>query len=104
MSLSKYGATPTSYYLRKFVDGGCVTTADIIRVYIKDKGADYNPIFKHLDTWADWDELQGAKVDEDGYFEATVPADAIEELQTKGLRFQGVGFTILKVELIPALK
>ncbi len=24
----KYGATPTSYYLRKFVDGSCVTTAD----------------------------------------------------------------------------
>ena len=27
-ALPKYGATPTSYYLRKFVDGGCVTTAD----------------------------------------------------------------------------
>ena len=24
----KYGATPTGYYLRKYVDGGCVTTAD----------------------------------------------------------------------------
>lgn len=24
----KYGATPTSYYLRKYVDGTCVTTAD----------------------------------------------------------------------------
>jgi len=24
----KYGATPTSYYLRKYVDGSCVTTAD----------------------------------------------------------------------------
>lgn len=24
----KYGASPTSYYLRKFVDGSCVTTAD----------------------------------------------------------------------------
>ncbi len=24
----KYGATPTSYYLKKFVDGTCVTTAD----------------------------------------------------------------------------
>jgi len=24
----KYGATPTSYYLRKFVDGSCVTTTD----------------------------------------------------------------------------
>ena len=27
-ALPKYGATPTSYYLRKFVDGSCVTTAD----------------------------------------------------------------------------
>ena len=24
----KYGATPTSYYLKKYVDGSCVTTAD----------------------------------------------------------------------------
>ena len=24
----KYGGTPTGYYLRKYVDGGCVTTAD----------------------------------------------------------------------------
>jgi hypothetical protein len=24
----KYGATPTGYYLRKYVDGSCVTTAD----------------------------------------------------------------------------
>ena len=24
----KYGATPTGYYLKKFVDGNCVTTAN----------------------------------------------------------------------------
>ncbi|MDR9831103.1 RagB/SusD family nutrient uptake outer membrane protein, partial [Vibrio sp. FNV 38] len=24
----KYGATPTGYYLKKYVDGACVTTAD----------------------------------------------------------------------------
>ena len=72
-----------------------------IRVYIKDKGDDYNPIFKHVDNWGDWNELQSTKVDEDGYFEATVPADAIAELQASGLRFQGIGFTITKVELIP---
>ena len=77
-----------------------VKEGDIIRVYIKDKGGDYNPIFKHLDTWGDWDELQGAKVDEDGYFEATVPASAVDELKEKGLRFQGVGFTLTKVTLI----
>ncbi len=77
-----------------------VKEGDIIRVYIKDKGGDYNPIFKHLDTWGDWDELQGAKVDEDGYFETTVPAGAVDELKEKGLRFQGVGFTLTKVTLI----
>ena len=27
-AVPKYGATPTSYYLRKYVDGACVTTAD----------------------------------------------------------------------------
>lgn len=27
-SAPKYGATPTSYYLKKYVDGACVTTAD----------------------------------------------------------------------------
>ena len=27
-SSSKYGATPTSYYLKKYVDGNCVTTTD----------------------------------------------------------------------------
>ena len=27
-ALPKYGATPTGYYLRKYVDGACVTTAD----------------------------------------------------------------------------
>lgn len=77
-----------------------VKEGDIIRVYIKDKGGDYNPIFKHVEDWSDWAELQGAKVDEDGYFEATVPASAVDELKAKGLRFQGVGFTITKVTLI----
>ena len=27
-ALPKYGATPTGYYLKKYVDGSCVTTAD----------------------------------------------------------------------------
>nr|ACA61143.1 putative polygalacturonase [uncultured microorganism] len=83
----------------KFTD---VKNGDVIRVYIKDKGDDYNPIYKHVDSWGDWNEFQANKVDEDGYFEAPVPAEAIEELQTSGLRFQGIGFTITKVELIPA--
>lgn len=78
-----------------------VQEGDVIRVYIKDKGDDYNPIFKHED-WSDWTEFQGIKSDGDGYFESTVSAAVIDELKTKGLRFQGLGFTIVKVELIPA--
>lgn len=72
-----------------------------IKVFIKDKGDDYNPIFKH-DNYEDWTELQSGKVDEDDCFYTVVPASAIEELKTVGLRFQGVGFTITKIMLIPA--
>jgi hypothetical protein len=78
----------------KFAD---VKEGDIVRVYIKDKGEDFNPVFKHED-WSDWTEFQ--KADGDGYFEAAVPAAAIDELKTTGLRFQGVGFTIVQVNLI----
>lgn len=73
-----------------------------IRVTIKDKGDDYNPIFKHVSDWSDWSELQGGKVDTDTGFETVVPAEAVDELKASGLRFQGLGFTIVKVELIPA--
>ena len=76
-----------------------VQAGNIIRVSIKDKTDDYNPIYKHLD-WSDWNEFQTQKKDGDGYFEAPVPEEAIEELQSEGLRFQGVGFTITQVMLI----
>lgn len=82
----------------KFAD---VKAGDTIRVYIKDKGSDFNPIFKHVNDWSDWAELQGTRKDGDNYFEATVPAEALEELKTAGLRFQGVGFTIVAVTHIP---
>ena len=81
----------------KFAD---VQEGDIIRVYFKKKGADFNPVFKHVDDWNDWPALQGTRVDGDNYFEATVPAEAIDELKTKGLRFQGIGFTLVYVTLI----
>lgn len=74
----------------------------VIRVTITDKGSDYNPLFKHVSDWTDWTELQSGKVDTDTGFETVVPAGAIDELKTSGLRFQGLGFTIVKVELIPA--
>lgn len=79
----------------KFAD---VKDGAVVRVYIKDKGSDYNPIFKH-ENWSDWTEFQSIKTDGDGYFESTVTADVIAELQEKGLRFQGLGFTITKVTL-----
>ena len=81
----------------KFAD---VQAGNVIRVYIKDKGADFNAIFKHVADWSDWAELQNNKADGDGYFEAPVPAEAVDELKSSGLRFQGVGFTITKVVLL----
>ena len=80
---------------------GDVEEGFTIKVTIKDKGDDYNPIFKHVSDWSDWDELQGGKVDTDSGFETVVPSEAVDELKTSGLRFQGLGFTITKVELIP---
>ena len=75
---------------------------NVIRVFIKDKGSDYNPIFKHVDSWGDWDEFQGIiNKDSDDYFESTITDAVMEELQSAGLRFQGVGFTITEVHLIP---
>lgn len=73
----------------------------IIRVFFTDKTDDFNPIFKHMD-WSDWDEFQSIIVKTDEYFESTVTAAVIEELQTEGLRFQGVGFTLTKVMLLPS--
>ena len=81
----------------KFAD---VKEGDTIRVFIKDKGADYNAIFKHVEDWQDWAELQGVKEDAADYFQAVVPAAAVDELKEKGLRFQGVGFTIVSVKLL----
>jgi hypothetical protein len=80
----------------KFAD---VVEGGVIRVYYKDKGSDYNSIFKHVDSWGDWDELQGLKKEYDGFFESTVTPEVIEELKTQGLRFQGLGFTITSVIL-----
>jgi hypothetical protein len=81
----------------KFADAA---VGDIIRVNFIDKGSDYNPIYKHVSDWSDFTELQSQKKDGDTYFEAPIPAEALAELQSSGLRFQGLGFTIKNVELI----
>jgi hypothetical protein len=73
----------------------------IVRVFIKDKTDEYNPIYKHVDSWGDWTEFQSEISHTDEYFQAPIPASAMDELQSAGLRFQGVGFTVTKVMLIP---
>ena len=75
---------------------------DIVRVYVKNKTNEYNPIFKHVDDWSDWTGFQG-KIDKDSnneYFQAPIPNDGLDELKSKGLRFQGIGFTVTKIVLI----
>ena len=79
----------------KFAD---VKAGDIIRVYLKEKTADFNPVFKHVSDWSDWPDF--TRKDGTDYFEAAVPEAAIEELKSAGLRFQGVGFTVKQVNLI----
>ena len=86
------------------VDPGMFAKAQegyIVRVFFKDKGDDYNPIYKHVGSWGDWTEFQSEIVHKDDYFEAPIPASAMEELQSEGLRFQGLGFTVTKIMLIP---
>ena len=73
-----------------------------IRVFIKDKDDTYNAIFKHVGSWGDWTEFQDIiKKDSDEFFESKVTEAVLEELQKDGLRFQGIGFTIVEVHLIP---
>ena len=80
----------------KFAD---VVEGGVIRVYYKDKGSDYNPLFKHVSDWSDWTEFQDIKKEYDGFFESTVTPEVIDELKSDGLRFQGLGFTITQVIL-----
>ena len=64
----------------------------------------YNPIFKYQD-YSDFAELMAAGVfsKDDKHFETTIDAAALTYLQSNGLRFQGMGFTLTKVELkVPA--
>jgi hypothetical protein len=77
-----------------------VKAGDIIRANYTDKGADFNPIYKHVNDWSDWTDFQNAMERQDTYIQAPVTEAAIAELQSTGLRFQGVGFTMTSVELI----
>ena len=84
---------------------------DYIRVYYSDKVTDggdnnFNPRWKHgydENGIPDWNDFQSSYTDypDDGYFEAQIPnADVVDELKSTGLRFQGRGFTMLRIEII----
>ncbi|MBQ7421338.1 MAG: hypothetical protein IJV27_04265 [Prevotella sp.] len=72
---------------------------DIVKVFITNKGEDYNPIFKK-NNYNNLEALQNVKEDGDGYFQAEISEEALTELQANGLRFQGLGFTLTEVQLI----
>lgn len=75
---------------------------DIIYCTVQDvaEGDDFNPLFKHPQDWSDFTELLTNEFDKgETYFKATINAEALASLQANGLRFQGVGFTLTKVEL-----
>ena len=78
---------------------------DIIRVNYTDKVTsggenNYNPIFKYVQSWDDFNALQNVKEEGDNYFQAAINSEALTELQARGLRLQGRGFTLTSVELI----
>lgn len=93
---------------------------DIIRVYYKDKvtGGDnnFNPRFKYGNNFDDFKALQdqieynvenaaayNAANITDSYFQATIDSETtLSSLTSNGLRFQGRGFTLVKVECIPS--
>ena len=74
---------------------------DIIYCTVTDVGEDYNPIFKYQ-NWQDFTELmtEGDFDKDENHFQATINEAALEYLQVNGLRFQGLGFTLTKVELL----
>ncbi|MCR5242281.1 MAG: hypothetical protein K6D61_05365 [Prevotella sp.] len=83
----------------KYFDVAAV--GDIIYCSVKDVTAEYNPIFKYQ-NWDDFVELmeQGEFNKDENHFQATINEAALAYLQPNGLRFQGLGFTLTKVELV----
>ena len=85
---------------------GAPQVGDKIRVYYSDKKSNFYPIFKHSynsgGSPADWTELQQTFNDVDNsYFEATIQDQATaNELTAQGLRFQGRGFTITRIDIV----
>ncbi len=72
---------------------------DIIYCSVKDVTSEFNPIFKYQD-WSDFTDIQATLAKDETHFEGKIAtAEALDYLQKNGLRFQGVGFTLTKVEL-----
>ena len=58
-----------------WIDGNKFANAkagDIIRVYYKDKGTFFQPIYKHPDSWADWTDFQDQINIQETYFQAPI--------------------------------
>ena len=73
---------------------------DIIYCSVKDVTADYNPLFKNVSDWSDFTDIQATLAKDETHFEGKIAtAEALGNLQKNGLRFQGIGFTLTKVEL-----
>ena len=73
---------------------------DIIYCSVKDVTSEFNPIFKNVSDWTDFTDIQATLAKDDNHFEGKIAtAEALDYLQKNGLRFQGVGFTLTKVEL-----
>ena len=73
---------------------------DIIYCYVKDVTAEYNPIFKNINDWSDFADIQNTISKDGNHFEGTIATQsALDFLKANGLRFQGLGFTLTKVEL-----
>lgn len=76
-------------------------TGDIIRVNYKDRRSNFNPVPKKFRTWTDFPYTLGTFAEGDNYFQYTINNnDALNELKSNGLSFQGTGFTLTSVELI----
>ncbi len=79
---------------------GVAQVGDIIYCSVKDVTDKYNPIFKIVSSWDDLTDIQGTLAKDNNHFEGTISTDAaLKTLKNEGLRFQGEGFTLTKVEL-----
>jgi len=81
----------------KYFDVAAV--GDVIYCTVKD-ATDMNPIFKTM-GWVDFTDIQSTIDKGETYFSGRIATEAaLTELKQSGLRLQGVGMTLTKVELM----